>query len=238
MPPHLTDAEPEEPEKVLEPVDNDKLAISVLSVPPVVLDTISIVGALIGSIAVAPLMSIGYDDLEAAALRHNATYGQGTDFLISYFAGCNGYASSLCLASIVSSVIVRISGALLIHVPADQHQMLGRFLKPLIVASGVFLAVALILFVFGLYWLGWIILPPHIATSPNWFFSGGWVILFMLLLYLYILFMVCFIKRSKKSRGGLERRCATGRGDSHGSFASGNASVEYPLAIRGTQGAS
>ena len=74
-----------------------------------------------------------------------------------------------------------------------------RRLRP----SGAFatFVVALLLFVFGLYFIGWIVFPEPVASSFGWAMSGGSLILFFMALFAYVsVFACCICIRTRMSR--------------------------------------
>ena len=199
--------------------DKEKVVVRILNISPLVLDIIAIVASLIGSIAFAPFFAFSHDDIQAAGIRYNDTmlgrsrfWNNSTTVVAEYCVLTSSVSAALCLLSMVCAVVVRIAATYVEHgwVPPTHYKTFSRAMAPLIWLSMFSLVAALLLFVFGFYWIGWIIFPPSVADGGMWFWAGAWIIISLAGIFLYLMllltFLYCDLRRKKKvhtSRSGV-----------------------------------
>ena len=189
----------------------EDLGALLIHMPLSVLDMLALVSALIMTIAFAPLVSFSKDDIVAAAGTYgNSThkykhmefvFGRDAEEFAYNMAMINAYSCCMCCITLVCAVIARSGATMVVHVPEHLHGSLRMALLPIMVIGFATFVVALLLFVFGLYFIGWIVFPEPVASSFGWAMSGGSLILFFMALFAYVsVFACCICIRTRMSR--------------------------------------
>ena len=176
----------------------DALGALLIHMPLSVLDMLALVSALLMTISFAPLVSFSKDDIVAAAEAYaNASKieestggeiagwtsvhmiaGQDAESFAYGMAMINAYSLSMCGCALVCAVVARAGATMVVHVPAHLHGSLRMLLLPIMIIGFATLVIALLIFMMGLYFIGWVVFPEPVAASWGWVFAGGWLILF------------------------------------------------------------
>ena len=149
-------------------------------IPDGLMDILSFLSALIATIAMAPLIAFGYEDMNAADVRYlnyhttNSSYfgKHPVSSLVALFASWSGILSGM---SLITIILVRCTLAMAktFNLPQDVMQSLHQRLKPCFYAGATFLIIAVISFPLGYYWLGWLVFQPDVVSGNLWKLSGG-----------------------------------------------------------------
>jgi hypothetical protein len=207
-------------------------AVAVTELPPELYDLVALVAAFTASTALGPLLSFSYEDIRAADLRYanffpnissTGNFACSTTSAAAGLCVSQGLATftsmnaSLCVLSLLAAILVRCSAYFEASLAAEEVQLLKKLLivpKVLAVAP---LGLACVLCVVIFYFCGWVVLPPTIAGSTSWFWSGAWLMVSLGLIFVYTLsVLICLRHRSqsrmKRAVASRMKRAAAGHG--------------------------
>ena len=85
----------------------------------------------------------------------------------------------------------------------------------LLVLGCVTFGLGSVFFMFGLYFIGWVIFPVPVVLSPSWFFGGATFIFFSSSLYLFLFVFYVYLraKHGVSSEATETRPTANGHGN-------------------------
>ena len=194
--------------------DMESAGAELLGVPLTVLDMLALVAALLLTMAMAPLGAFNHDDIVAADLRWasqprganssapmmQAMLGDGAHTISYGISGFCAWCSIGFLISIFCIISVRVGVSLTHYVPPALRATYMRLLRPLLWLALLTFTLGSCLFMVGLYFIGWVVLPAEVASDWGWTASGSAFIMFSIVLFAYlaVIFLCFFSTRSKR----------------------------------------
>ena len=173
--------------------------------PTAVLDMVALVGALMMTMALAPLLAFSHDDLKAADQRYwkhkyntteTPTYADPRYKPSQLMASSSSYAAAIAIIAILIAVGVRMTLAFATHLPPNTKQQLHAQMKPLVLLSMLLLATATFVAPMAYYWVGKVIMSVEYAESRTWQFAGGIIMIATLVLGALFICVFCSSRRA------------------------------------------